>query len=94
MEPSSSSNNNNQIGRKEITEDMVGKFSETLDNLKKKEPEISWTATKLIQEHKEQINELLELGYKTKQIAEILEQELKLTISPTLIRRALSNVSK
>jgi len=93
METSSNKGSSSSIGRKEITEKMVTNFAGALDTLQLLKPHISWTATALIQEHYEQINALLEQGYTTQQIADILEQELGLSISPTLIRRALKKAS-
>ena len=47
--------------------------------------------TLVIKSHATQINALLEKGFKTTQVAEILKAELNLDISPSLIRRALSS---
>jgi len=93
METNSNEGSGSIIGRKEITEKMVTNFAGALDTLQSLKPKVSWTATALIQEHYEQINMLLEQGYTTQQIADILEQELELSISPTLIRRALKKAS-
>jgi len=78
-----------KIGRKKITETIVSGFSDALTKLESQAPEIEHSATSLIKEHAEQINALLETGYKTKQIAEILKTELNLDVSPSLIQRAL-----
>ena len=78
-----------KIGRKKITSNIVSGFSGALTKLESQTPEIEHSATSLIKEHADQINVLLEKGYKTKQIAEILKTELDLNISPSLIQRAL-----
>jgi len=77
------------IGRKKITPTIVSGFSDALTKLESQIPEIEYSATSLIKSHAEQINVLLEKGYKTKQIAEILKTELALDVSPSLIQRAL-----
>ena len=77
------------IGRKKITETIVSGFADALTKLESQAPEIEHSATSLIKDHAEQINVLLEKGYKTKQIAEILKMELNLDVSPSLIQRAL-----
>jgi len=80
------------IGRKKITSNIVSGFADALTKLESQPPEIEHSATSLIKNHAEQINVLLEKGYKTKQIAEILKTELDLDVSPSLIQRALRTV--
>jgi len=77
------------IGRKKITETIVSGFADALTKLESQAPQIEHSATSLIKNHAEQIRALLEKGFKTKQIAEILKTELGLDISPSLIQRAL-----
>jgi len=80
------------IGRKKITQTIVSGFANALTKLESQTPEIEYSATSLIKNHAEQIQALLEKGYKTKQIAEILKTELDLNVSPSLIQRALRTV--
>jgi len=83
-----------KIGRKEITPEMITGFSSALEKLETQEPNMDWSATSLIKKHAEQVNILLEKGYKTTQIADILKSELGLDISSALIRRALNKTSQ
>jgi len=64
------------IGRKKITPTIVSGFAGALTKLESQTPEIEHSATSLIKEHADQINILLEKGYKIKQIAEILKTEI------------------
>lgn len=86
--------NEAKIGRKEITPEIVEGFSSALEKLENQEPNIDWSATSLIRKHADQINILIEKGYKTMQIAATLKSELGLDISPSLIRRTLNKTSQ
>jgi len=86
--------NEQKIGRKMITTDIVDGFSSALEKLEKQAPEITWSATALIKKHADQINSLIENGYKMTQITAMLKSELKLDISASLIRRALNTTAQ
>jgi len=86
--------NEQKIGRKMITADIVDGFSSALEKLGKQAPEITWSATALIKNHADQINSLLEKGYKMTQVTAMLKSEINLDISPSLIRRALNTTAQ
>jgi len=82
--------NEQKIGRKEITPEMITGFSSALEKLETQEPNLDWSATALIRKHANQINILIEKGYRTAQVSDILKTELNLDVSPSLIRRSLN----